>query len=174
VSTEACDPYDGYEDEDTYGDVCSDAIDEWIVLADDGLTTVSVVGNLLEAGDEDWYRFDASQTARTSGYNTYHFEVNLLEGSADYAFEVYQGSCATADQECPTGSGEFTQYEDYAEDTTTGQSYHLFASDLRYCRNSSRYNTCDDLGDTYYVHVVHTSGSYSCANYELEVTNGVW
>jgi hypothetical protein len=171
VSTESCDPYDSYEDSGTYGDVCTDPVDAWFTLDDDGLTTLSVVGNALEAADEDWYAIHTSQSVLVGGYNLYHFEVNLVSGSSDYTFEVFEDSCGST--ECG-GTGGYTEYEVYGYDDGTGGTYHLTPSDRRYCYDGSRYNNCEDLSGTYYIHVMRNTSTYDCTGYELEITNGVW
>ena len=177
VGTESCDPFDDYEDSTTYGDTCSNAISEWSTLADTGASTISIVGNIIESTDEDWYVVYASQTITTSGTNTFHFAVTMIDGSDDYAFAVYKGSCSTSDLVCDDAGVEgdgYSEFEYFNEDVAEGGAYHLTPSDTRYCYNGTRYNTCTSYADYYYVHVFRTTSGYDCSGYELEITNGVW
>ena len=177
VSTEACDPWDEYEDSAGYGDTCTNPVIDWSTLTDAGTTTLSVEGNLISAGDSDWYLVQTSDNA-TSGINYYRFRVQLTDGAGDYAFVVYEGGCTSSYLDCgsgstsdPEGSG-YTEYSYFAQDV--GEGVHGVPSDYRACANSSSgYNNCDDLSSDYYIHVIRLS-AYSCANYELTITNGVW
>ena len=176
VSTEACDPWDEYEDGTGYGDTCANPVIDWATLADDATTSISVVGNLLDAGDEDWYYIETSD-ALTSGINYYNFHVELVDGGGDYAFVVYEGSCSASALDCapgdtsdPEGAG-YTEYQQYAQDV--GGYDHSIPSDTRACSDGSPYyNNCEDLSSVYTIHVIRLS-TYSCANYELEITNGM-
>lgn len=177
VSTEACTPWDEYEDSAGYGDTCTNPVIDWSTLSDAGTTTLSVVGNLLNAGDSDWYLVQTSDAA-TSGINYYNFNVELVDGAGDYAFVVYEGGCSASNLDCgsgsssdPEGSG-YTQYQFFAQDK--GDGGHSIPSDYRACSTGSPYyNNCEDLSSDYYIHIIRLS-AYSCANYELEITNGVW
>ncbi len=176
VSTEACNPWDEYEDSAGYGDTCTNPVIDWSTLSDSGTTTLSVVGNLLSEGDSDWYLIQTSD-ALTSGINYYNFHVDLVDGSGDYAFVVYEGGCAAANLDCGSGSSTdpegtgYTEYQYFAQDK--GEGVHGIPADSRSCVDgSASYNVCDDLSSDYYVHVIRLS-SYSCANYELEITNGL-
>jgi hypothetical protein len=171
VATESCDPYDSYEDSSTYGDVCSDAVDEWTTLGDASPTSFTLEGNIIESTDADWYVVHTSQSVLTSGTNLFHFEVTMTAGSSDYAFTVYKGSCSSADVQC--GTTGHTEYEMYAEDQADGS--HSAPSDTRLCSSSSSSrNHCEDLSDDYYIQVFRTSSGYDCAYYELEISNGIW
>ncbi len=176
VSTEACDPWDEYEDSSGYGDTCSNPVIDWSTLSDAGTTTLSVVGNLLNAGDDDWYYVETSD-GLTSGINYYNFHVQLVDGSGDYAFVVYEGGCTDSYLDCgsgssadPEGSG-YTEYQQYALDA--GDGSHTVPGDTRACADGSdAYNNCEDLSSGYSIHIIRLS-AYSCANYELEITNGL-
>lgn len=176
VSTEACDPWDEYEDSAGYGDTCTNPVIDWSTLSDAGTTTLSVVGNLIAAGDEDWYLVEASDTA-TSGINYYNFHVELVDGSGDYSFVVYEGGCTDAYLECGSGSttdpegNGYTEFQRFAQDK--GDGTHSIPAETRACDAASAlYNLCDNLAADYYIHVIRLS-SYSCANYELQITNGL-
>lgn len=177
VSTEACTPWDEYEDESGYGDTCTNPVIDWSTLSDAGTTTLSVVGNILTAGDGDWYLVETSDTA-TSGINYYNFHVELVDGAGDYAFVVYEGGCTTSYLDCGSGSTSdpegrgYTEYQYFAQDN--GEGGHGIPGDTRSCASGSPYyNLCDDLSSDYYIHVIRLTAA-SCANYELEISNGVW
>ena len=177
LSTEACTPWDEYEDSSGYGDTCTNPVIDWSTLADAGTTSLSSVGNLLDAGDSDWYLVQTGDDA-TSGINYYRFHVELVDGSGDYAFVVYEGGCSEGYLDCgsgstsdPEGSG-YTEYEFFAQDV--GDGGHGVPSETRACEDgSASYNECQDLSSDYYIHVIRLS-AYSCANYELQITNGNW
>ncbi|MCK6502845.1 Ig-like domain-containing protein [Myxococcota bacterium] len=172
VTTESCNPYDTREDSLGYGDTCVESIDEWSVLTDAGTTVVEIQGNIIDTTDVDWYVIDTSQTVLTAGTNVYNFEVTLTEGASDYTFEVYRGSCATADLECPS-TPDLTDYAYFAQDV--GGAEHSIPSDSRYCYTGSPfYNNCDDLSDVYYIKVERISTALSCQHYELSISNGAW
>jgi hypothetical protein len=177
LSTEVCDPWDEYEDSSGYGDTCTNGIVDWSTLTDDGATTLTVQGNLLDASDEDWYLVQTTD-GTTSGINYYRFHVELTHGSGSYAFAVYDGGCTDAYLDCGSGSSSdpegdgYTEYEYYAEDV--GDGSHTVPSDTRTCASGGDYNDCDDLSSDYYIHIIRTDGTYSCEYYELTITNGVW
>lgn len=171
LSTEACDPWDEYEDTTGYGDACADPVIDWATLDDSGGSTISIVGNILESGDSDWYLVETSDLL-SAGINYYRFHVELLDGTSAYRFTVYEGGCSAAYLDC--SSAGYTEYEYYAYDNN--ESGHGTPSDTRYCSYGSYpyYNDCDDLSSDYYIEVTRTSGSYSCQHYELEISNGIW
>lgn len=172
VTTESCNPYDTREDSLGYGDTCVESIDEWSVLTDAGTTVVEIQGNIIDTTDVDWYVIDTSQSVVSAGTNVYNFEVTLTTGSSDYNFEIYRGSCATSDLECPSAP-DLTDYSFFAQDV--GGAEHSIPSDSRYCYTGSPfYNNCDDLSDVYYIKVERISSALSCQHYELSISNGAW
>ena len=171
VSTEVCDPYDKYEDGAGYGDTTAAAIDLWAALPDDASTTFTIEGNVLEAGDVDWYVIDTSDDVTADAKalaNDYNFEIELTSGSADYELWVYKGSTVTTGYpttaECASkGTGGTTSYSDYVTTRACSSS------------NALGYNNCEDMSDTYFIRVKRLSTStISCQGYELTLTNGVW
>jgi hypothetical protein len=176
ISTEACDPYDDYEDSSGYGDSCADPVVDWSTLSDDGSTTISIVGNILDSSDSDWYMIDTSDLG-TYGINYYRFHVEMVAGSGHYKFVVYSGGgCSSADLDCSSDpyNYAYTEYEVYQQDQGDHAS-HATPSDTRTCYNShGDYNGCDDFSDTYYIQVVRVDSGYDCSYYQLTVTNGKW
>ncbi|MCB9778815.1 MAG: hypothetical protein H6742_09650 [Alphaproteobacteria bacterium] len=175
VTTESCAPVDDFEDATTYGDSCLGAVDEWSTLDDSGLSTIEITGNIITSTDADWYVIDTSQSVTTTGYDGYNFQVEMVTGSADYAFAVYRGGCGTTFLECDDAGTEgdgYTEYDYYRYDDADG-STHLTPSDRTYCSDASRYDECDDLAELYYIHVWRTSADLSCSYYELTISNGL-
>ena len=175
VDIEVCDPADEYEDSTGYGDSSTNPIDEWTALSDDGSTTLSISGNILDDDSEDWFILSTSDVLAddiTAGIDYYNFSVNLIDGTSDYAMVVYKGGLATSDLEC--SSSGYTEYNDMVEDT--GDGSHVIPSDSRACGVSDEdFNDCEDMSNDYYIHVFRRSATVSsCQAYELEITNGVW
>lgn len=170
VSTEVCDPADEYETSTSYGDSCSVPVVDWSTLSDAGTTTLSFSGNILDSSDSDWYLVETSDLT-TAGINYYRFHIEMLAGSSEYGFQVYDGGCGSAYLECNTVSS-YSEYEYYAQDKGEG---HTIPSDTRSCYNSTGgYNNCDDLSSDYYINVFRKTTAYSCQEYTLEITNGQW
>lgn len=179
LSTEACTPYDEYEDGTGYGDSGGDPIVDWGTLSDAGTSTLVAVGNLLNSSDEDWYMVQTSDQV-TTGINYYRFLVQLTSGGSDYGFVVYRGGYAAGNLDCGTGitsdpEGEgYSEYEVYQYDRGDAAN-HSVPSDTRVCYDShGDYNACSDLSNTYYIKVVRKNSNYSCSYYELTITNGAW
>ncbi len=176
VTTEVCDPTDDYEDSTTYGDSCADPVVDWSTLDADGTTTIEFNGNLLDSSDDDWVLVQTADTVSGS-YNPYRFHVEMTAGTAEYAFVVYEGGCTSDYLECGSGSSTdpegngYTEYEVFQEDV--GEGSHSIPTDTRTCGAADE-NTCDDLSSDYYIHVFRTTTAYSCQEYTLKVTNGVW
>lgn len=176
VTTEVCDPTDDYEDTTSYGDSCADPVVDWSTLANDGTTTIEFNGNILDSSDDDWYLIQTSDTI-SGTYNPYRFHVEMTAGTSEYGFAVYDGGCTTDYLECgsgsstdPEGSGS-TEYEVYQTDA--GDGSHGIPADTRTCGGALE-NACVDLSSDYYVHVFRKSTAYSCQEYTINVTNGVW
>ena len=179
ISTDVCDPEDVYEDGTGYGDASTDPVDAFTAIADDGTTTMSIEGNILEGDSEDWYLIETSDNAAadaSAGIDLYSFEVQLIDpttgtDSAVYTMQVYKSTDAAADLECSSTSG-YTHYSDYVYDR--GDGSHTPPSDRRRCAtSSSSRNICEDRSDLYYIRVTRVSSSItSCAGYELSITNG--
>ena len=177
VGTEVCDPPDDYEDTTAYGDSCADPVIDWSAIASDAATTIEFNGNILDSSDDDWYYIESSNTY-TTAYNPYRFHVELSAGSSEYAFVVYDGGCTDTYLECGSGSSTdpegagYTEYEIFQEDQ--GDGSHSIPSDTRTCTTGDVYNDCEDLSSAYYIHVFRTTTAYSCQEYTIQVTNGVW
>ena len=176
VTTEVCDPTDDYEDSTTYGDSCADPVVDWSTLDADGTTTIEFNGNILDSSDDDWILVQTADTVSGS-YNPYRFHVEMTAGTSEYAFVVYEGGCTSDYLECGSGSSTdpegngYSEYEVFQEDV--GEGSHTIPADTRTCGAADE-NTCADLSSDYYIHVFRTTTAYSCQEYTIKVTNGVW
>ena len=165
-------PFDEWETSGTYGDSSGDPVDEWSTLDDDGTTTATITGYLHDTNDDDWYYINTDQTSVTAGgtgYNDYHFQVEMTDGTDDYRFIVYRDSTI----ECSSGTYGYTEYDFFAEDVGDGSHSITSAGANGYCAaSSSAYNECEDLSAAYLIQIVRRSDSTDyCATYTLEVTN---
>ena len=179
VTTEVCDPYDVYEDSTGYGDAGTDPVDEWSTLSDAETTTITIEGNILGSDSEDWYVISTSDDVASdlsAGIDYYNFDIQMVDGSSDYAFLVHKGTPDPSDMECSAtySSTGYTEYSDFVFDR--GDGSHAVPSDTRRCgSSSSSYNDCEDMSNDYYIQVFRRSTSTpSCQHFELEITNGVW
>jgi len=171
VSTQACDPYDEYENASGYGNTAGSAIAEWDVLSDDGTVTISIVANALDDSDEDWYlinTYDDTHPTDEYWFELYLFEAELVEGDDAYQIEVYNGDVSLTTDVC-SGS-TYSQFDWYFEDPTWGRG--------QYCNPTTEnvdYTDCPDFSIDWYVKVSRRSDADpSCGQYELEITNGMW
>ena len=181
LSTEACTPWDEYEDSSGYGDAGSNPIIDWSSLPDDGSTTLYAAGNIINAGDEDWFAITSTDQT-TTGINYYNFHIELTSGAGHYSFVVYSGGYSSGDLDCGTGNSSdpegngYTEYNVYQWDRGDhGHTNWGAAGDGRYCYNShGDYNDCTNFSTTYYVHILRTDNALNCEPYQLTITNGVW
>ncbi|MEC8194628.1 MAG: Ig-like domain-containing protein [Myxococcota bacterium] len=176
VTTEVCDPEDVYEN-GAYGDLIDDPVDEWPVLNDDGTTTVSIIGNVLEEDDEDWYVISAGDDVSAdiaAGRDMFKFDVEFSEDTSGYRLVVYRDSpTSTETDSClPTG---YTEYSWYYETRDDGE-FRGMPTDLQSCDGGSiSKNTCEDLSADFLIQVFRESTTpVSCDGYQLQITNGVW
>ena len=178
VSTEVCDPEDIYENS-LYGDSMIDPIDEWGTLPDDGVTTINIIGNVLEDDDEDWYVITAGDDLAAdlaAGRDDFRFEAKVADGTSEYSFVVYRDDPSGVDADsCMPDADGYTEYSWYNEDSGDAL-HHPLPSDLQACGSSSiLYNDCADDTSNFYIQVFRNASTpSSCQNYEIQVTNGVW
>jgi hypothetical protein len=177
VSTEVCDPEDEFEN-GSYGDSLDDPIDEWGPLADDGSSTLTILGNMLDEDDEDWYVITATDDVSgdiAMGIDLFHFQAELVAGADIFNFVIYRDDPGdmSADSCMPDVDG-YTEYSWYSLDI--GDGTHAIPSDTRSCGDGvGTINVCEDHTAEYYVHVSRNpSVPPSCESYQLSLTNGVW
>jgi hypothetical protein len=176
VVIEVCDPEDIYEDASGSGDSPGGSIGGFITLPDDGLDTVSIVGNIVDGDVDDWYVISAADDYSEdalAGIDYFNFHVQLSAGGSDYRMEIHKGGSGSGDLECSAGVG-YTEYNWFSEDVADGS--HGAPADTRTCSSGSETaNLCQDDSDDFYIHVYRLGSSTdSCASYELTIDNGVW
>jgi hypothetical protein len=188
VTTEVCATVDVYDWSDGgyssgYGDTEADAIDELSTLVDEYRDTGSLVGNIVNGTDEDWYIVyvdDAGNSGSSDNdvyYENFNFEVYFASGESVYNFYIYEWDGATA-YELDTAdkvSGGTCDYTGDGFDEFDWYSYDATWSETRACRNSYIYGQCPDYSNTYLIEVVRDSAAAdSCQAYELSLSNGIW
>ena len=157
--TEACTPYDVYEDDLGYGDLSGVPIDEWASMPDDDTVSVTATGNIIQADLFDWYLFHTSDDAvadAAAGVNNYDAHIQMTAGVGTYDFQVNRNS--PAGLECPLAA-DVDDYEFYADPSVCTAV------------NTEGFNICESLAATYWVRVRRT-GAESCQHYTLDVSNG--
>lgn len=176
ILTHACSTRDAFEIEptqdSTWGDTCDP---NPIHLSDDfpELSLVDITGNVLEDGDEDWFRvvaIDTTSAEESYRYEDFRFQVSFLEGQDSYTFRIFEGGC-TADNEACAGE-HYTEFEEIAEDIEPDELGEVPA-DARAC-GGEPYNDCIDLSETDYIVVTRSDGLFDCTHYRLRIQNGNW
>jgi hypothetical protein len=154
---------DGYEPS---GGSCSAAYNLG-TLTDNPGTYLTVTGNIVPSGDEDWYRVTVTDDADTSA-DEFEFEVVFTTnpGTA-LRFDVYRGSCSTLwCSGVPDCSSWYTDFRASVSGEIRGESP---------CHDSTTpgygYNRCVDNGTTYYIRVYRATGSTVCSSYTLRISN---
>jgi len=177
IATEVCDPEDEYEN-GSYGDSLEDPIDEWSPLADDGSSTLTIFGNMLDDDDEDWYVITATDDVSgdiATGIDLFHFQAEFLAGASTFSFVIYRNDPEdmSADSCMPDVDG-YTEYSWYSLDR--GDGTHAIPSDTRACGDiDDEINICDDHTSDFYVNVFRNPDiPTSCDSYEISMSNGAW
>ncbi len=111
-----CNGNDVYEPNDTCGTATNDAIPALSDKAPGDYTSVS--GMVVTTQDEDWFRFQATDTADTgaSGCDRFNVRVRFLSNPGSLAMEVHRGACPTGSN-TPTvccGQTDFTWFTNFA------------------------------------------------------------
>lgn len=176
MATEVCDPEDVYENS-SYGDSLEDPIDEWGALSDDGSSTITITGNVLDEDEDDWYVISATDDVSedlAAGLDMFHFDAKFVEGTGAYSFVVYRDDPESDADSCMPDPDGYTEYSWYNQDL--GDGSHGIPSETRACGAvGSTLNTCEDNTAEFYIHVFRNADvATSCDPYELSVTNGVW
>jgi len=179
VSTEVCDNPDPYEDDQGYGDTISTNIDLWGQIADDATTTITIAGNALTYGDEDWYLVtskDPNARNLSASENDYNVHIQITQGASDYEMQVLKAhpvsSPLPTTPECPTALDGYTEYNDYFDAGGGSLACKGTGDDTL---SVAGFVNCTDMSSDYYIVVRHDpSVSLSCRPYEITITNGVW
>ncbi len=148
------------EDSENNDNLCTAALD----LGDfpDNNSSIELVGNLIPASDEDYYRFRAVDSADTS-CDTFHVRVLFLDNPNNaYAFDVWRGGCGV-ETVCSGG--------------TDMQWYTNFTSpEAGQCPCSSLDGTnhhCTDDTALFHVRVYRRAEApVTCDDYRIEISNG--
>jgi len=117
------DPTDGCECavkyEDASGATCAQARDLGVLSDAKGGVLLTVSGQILPDGDEDWYMFTGEDspdagTLTNPGSDRFHIRVRFVQPVVGgMRINVYRGSCVAAVQ-CDGGASEATEYQWYA------------------------------------------------------------
>jgi len=179
VTTEVCDPQDVYEVGGYGDDPIADPIDEWAGIPDDGSTSISITGNVLDEDDEDWYIISATDDLSAdlaAGIDYFRFGAEIVAGDGTYSFRVYKGDpYPDSSDECTVDTDGYTEFEWFNQDLGDSTSAtHVMGSPLNACGPSSGFlNHCADDSDDFYIQVFRNEEHEpSCTAYELEITNG--
>jgi hypothetical protein len=179
ATSEVCDPQDVYEEGGYGDDPIADPIDEWSTVPDDGSTTITFSGNVLDEDDEDWYIISAEDDLSedlAAGIDYFRFGVEMISGDGTYSLRVYKGDpYPDTDEECTIDADGYTEYEWYNQDlgdSTTPE--HIIGTPLNTCGPTTGFlNHCADDTDNFYIQVYRNAEHEpSCASYEIEITNG--
>jgi hypothetical protein len=176
VVSEACDPYDLYEDGAGYGDAGTTPYDEWADLPDNNSVNHTINSNIVADDSEDWYRFTTTDNAvadAAAQVNNYKFEILMPVGQSDYNLWVYR-SLATATAEC-LATGPYDEYTEDVFDRGDAPN-HGIPANRNSCTsvggpNWNLYNMCESFAKDYYVRVLREFDT-DCQAYQLRVFNG--
>lgn len=174
VSTQVCAIPDLWEP--LGGDDPYSPLDEWVPLADDGLTTHTIAGNMLPGDPGDWYLvhgIDDPATDLIFGFNDYDLRVQLTSGTETFSFLVSRGAIGAALLECDpltlgtTGGLEgYHDYNDHISSVTWGNGTACGEN------NADGLDNCVDMSNSYLIEVLRDpSEPAGCQAYELTVTN---
>ncbi|MBN1773931.1 MAG: hypothetical protein JXB32_21910 [Deltaproteobacteria bacterium] len=148
---------------------CPDLVRDLGDFSDDG-STMDIRGNIVPAGDVDWFRFRALDTDDTS-CDEFHVIIEFTSNPGDaFRFDVHRSDriddCGRRDCE-----GESRWYDFYTD-------YHVGTgrTAVGECpcrpRNTSGYNTCDNQTQYYFVKVYRVDPTTTtCDSYTLRISN---
>jgi len=152
-------------------------IDEWGPFYDDPATSETIIGNIVPAGDEDWYYVDAVDMGESDG-DCDPFNVEFLFTSnpnGEFRFEVYD----------MTGTLYYYDMPDPPDqDTTCGADLQTFDWDVSTaynmgecpCQNTTTpdlgYTECSDNSEEFLIRVYRYSGIEDADEYRLTISNG--
>ena len=139
-------------------------------IPDNGTAKVAS-GNIVPAGDEDWFRFTATDSADTA-CDAFDVRIIFLSNPSDaFRFDVYRGGCGGGNVIC-ANSSEHRWYTDFYS-SLAGEcpcSTATNASPAGQAEASK--HLCADDGSTFYVRVYRKGGAaVTCDGYSLEMSN---
>ncbi len=164
------DPLNGCEcAEDSVPDQCNDSTIYDLGTMSDG-ASVQVTGNLIPAGDEDWYTFTAPDNNSqdiNNGNDNYHLAISFAGNPANqYAFFVYRNtnmSAGCADIGNPVCANEDVAYDHYYYN-------RCVPSKPKSCRGSTTGPGdcgCVNNSARYWLRVVRAGSTVSCDPYQI-------
>ncbi|GMV43047.1 MAG: hypothetical protein AMXMBFR64_47630 [Myxococcales bacterium] len=129
----------------------------------DNGSTKTFSANVVPAGDEDWFRFTAVDSADTT---CDAFDVRILflsNPSNAFRFDVYRGGCASGNVIC-AASTEHRWYTDF------------YTANLGECPCATaaepNKHVCTNNGAVFYIRVYRVGGAaVTCDSYSIEVSN---
>ncbi len=131
---------------------------------------ITVSGNLVPAGDEDWYRVlgfdDIASDETVDQCDNYHFKVRFGQKPAGVVFDVSLDSCTEMGCRQEICYDFRTNFRDVSGSTPLGECG---------CRmsNTAGYNLCEQKHHTYYIRVYRQPGYAVTADpYTLTISNG--
>ncbi len=153
--------------EDSYeaqgGDSCGASIDRGVVL-DYPQSDIITVGNIVPAGDADYYEFTATdlQNEGSMGGECDTFDVDVTIAPSNlFRFEVLNTSCGL--MSCQSGSN-------------SNLSHYEWTANSNQCNcinnNSPYQNLCADDSFSFIIRVFRYSGTPDDTDYTLTVVNG--
>jgi hypothetical protein len=145
---------------------CESAID--LGTLSDSTSSMQITGNVMPDDRDVWYRVRGVDAADTTCDN-YHVRIQLLTNPDDtFEMAVFRGSC-TAAVECDGMSyGDYSWATDFGG-TAMGQCPCWTGTPV------ASLSQCSDDSADYYVRMRRRPGSMlSCAEYTLELSNGLY
>ncbi len=154
IDIDRCDPVDQHEANG--GDSCADPIDLGSIL--DNGTLITLTGNGLEEGDEDWFTFVAADNLQEdidAAADNWAVSIRFTRNDDDrYVMAVFRASCEA--QECVEQTG-YTEYDSTLDQTPCG----------------GLLNECFDDTTRFFIRVFTADGSSGdCDAYTLSIRNG--
>jgi hypothetical protein len=136
----------------------------------DSGTTTTVSGNIVPAGDEDWYHFSAVDSEDTS-CDTFDVEVAFTSNpSGVFRMDVFRNGCGDADP-CLN----VNDYVTWFTNTITGSMASKRGECP--CRTSATaydYNQCSNNSAEFWVRIHRAAGApMTCDNYTIRISNGL-
>jgi hypothetical protein len=159
---------------DPYPDTCGEATGVGDV-PDNG-TAIDVGGTIAPAGDQDWFTFNAVDTADSGApgapsCDNFSLRIAFTSNPGGvYRFEVHRGGCGSG-AEC--GGAALESYDF----TTRFYDVGVWGSEVRgecNCTSptSPGNNLCTDDGAAYSIRVYRTDGGFSGEQYVIHISNG--